>query len=275
MTIENNPLKQYFRRPAIYLKLPSGGNYPPGVVEMTENGELPVYPMTAIDDITSKTPDSLYNGAAMVDIIKSCIPSIKDPWRISSIDFDAILIAVRSAASGNEMEVESVCPACGEDSKYGINLVGLLSGLKAGDYDKELEVNDLLVKFKPLTYKEMSAASINQFELQKMFSQISNIENEEERSIKSRDALKTITGVTMKLLSHTIEYIKTPTVFVDNNEYILDFLQNCDKIAFDKIKTQNAFLKQQTEIKPLKMKCTHCQHEYDQPFTLNAADFFD
>ena len=52
MAIENNPLKQYFRRPAIYLKLPSGSKgYAPGVVNITESGELPVYPMTAIDEI--------------------------------------------------------------------------------------------------------------------------------------------------------------------------------------------------------------------------------
>jgi len=31
--MHTNPLKQYFRRPAIYLKLPSGGNfYPDGAI---------------------------------------------------------------------------------------------------------------------------------------------------------------------------------------------------------------------------------------------------
>lgn len=45
----NNPLKQYFRRPAVYIKLPSNGkNYTEGSLDMPENGELPVYPMTAI-----------------------------------------------------------------------------------------------------------------------------------------------------------------------------------------------------------------------------------
>ena len=96
MNIQNNPLKQYFRRPAIYLKLPSGGKmYQPGVVNIPESGELAVYPMTAIDEISAKTPDALYNGTAMADIIKSCIPDIKDPWSINSVDLDAVLIAIR------------------------------------------------------------------------------------------------------------------------------------------------------------------------------------
>ena len=68
-----NPLSKQFRRPSLYFKLPSGGKfYQPGAIDLPDNKELPVYPMTAIDEITSKTPDALYNGTAVVDIIKSC-----------------------------------------------------------------------------------------------------------------------------------------------------------------------------------------------------------
>jgi len=274
MSIDNNPLKQYFRRPSIYIKLPSGGKYAPGVIDMPENGELPVYPMTAIDDITSKTPDALYNGSAIVEVIKSCVPNIIDPWQINNVDFDAILIAIRSAATGNDMEVETTCPACEEESKYNISLVGLLSTLKAGDYATELNIKDIAIKFKPLTYKEMSEASVGQFEMQRLFIMINNIENEEEKSARSKEALKTITDITMQVLSKTVEYIKVPTAFVDNNEYILDFLRNCDKMMFDQIKDHNSLLKKQTEVKPLHVKCISCSHEYEQPFTLNASDFF-
>ena len=145
MIATNNPLKQYFRRPVIYLKLPSGGTgYPPGVVNIPESGELPIYPMTAIDEITSKTPDALFSGTAVVELIKSCIPDIKDPWSINSTDLDAILVAIKSATQGNDFEIESTCPACGEAATYGINLIGILTGLKPGDYSKELEIGDLI-----------------------------------------------------------------------------------------------------------------------------------
>jgi hypothetical protein len=170
MTIQNNPLKQYFRRPSIYLKLPSGGKmYAPGVVNIPESGELAVYPMTAIDEITAKTPDALFNGTAMSDIIKSCIPDIKDPWSINSVDLDAILIAIRSAADGNDMTITSGCPSCKEIAEYAVNLVAILSQLKAADYDKELTINDLYIKFRPLTYKEMNEAGTSQMEAQRIF----------------------------------------------------------------------------------------------------------
>ena len=275
MTIQNNPLKQYFRRPSIYLKLPSGGKmYAPGIVNIPESGELAVYPMTAIDEITAKTPDALFNGSAMADIIKSCIPDIKDPWSINSIDLDAVLIAIRSAAGGNDMTITSECPSCKELAEYAINLVGILSQLKSADYESELTINELSIRFRPLTYKEMNEAGTGQMEAQRVFINLEKEENETVRMEKTQEALKFITEVTMRILSQTITHIKTPSAFVEEREYILDFLHNCDKDTYIAIRDYNTQLKAQTEIKPLQIKCIHCQHEYNQQFTLNTSDFF-
>jgi hypothetical protein len=258
------------------LKLPSGGkNYLPSVLSMPPTGELPVYPMTAIDDITVKTPDALLNGSAVVEVIKSCVPAILDPWNLSSIDLDAVLIAIKTATGGNDLEVNSTCPKCNEEGKYGVNLVGLLSALKAGDYDKELTINDLVFKFKPLTFKEMNQASIAQFDLQRMFMAINNIDDETEKASKTRDALKNITDVTMEIMSKTIEYIKTPSAFVAQNEFILDFIRNCDKNVYVQIRDYSGNLKQQSEVRPLKVVCVSCGYEYEQAFSLNTSDFFD
>jgi len=275
MTIQNNPLKQYFRRPAIYLKLPSGGKmYATGVINIPESGELAVYPMTAIDEISSKTPDALYNGTAMADIIKSCIPDIKDPWSINSIDLDAILIAIKAAAGGDDMSISSECPSCKEVAEYGVNLVGILSQLKSADYEKELIINELAIKFRPLSYKEMNEAGTSQMEAQRIFMMLSKEENETVRAEKTQEALRFITDVTMKILSNTITHIRTPNAFVEEKEYLLDFLRNCDSETYIAVRDYNASLKAQTEIKPLKIRCIHCQNEYDQQFTLNTSDFF-
>lgn len=273
--MDNNPLKQYFRRPAVYLKLPSGGlSYPQAVLEMTENGELPVYPMTAIDEITSKTPDALFNGNAVTEIIRSCVPNIKDPWSISSVDLDSILIAIKAASGNQNLEIESTCPKCSSASPYGINLIGILSTLKSGDYNKELEINDLAVKFRPLVYREMNEAALGQFELQKLFSAMDNTTDDAVKANLSEKALRSITELTMNLLSQAIEYIKTPTALVNQTEYILDFLKNCDKNIYTTIRDYNASLKADTELKPLDITCADCSHNYKQPYTLNLSDFF-
>lgn len=275
MSVQNNPLKQYFRRPAVYIKLPSGGKYyAPNVIDMPPNQELPIYPMTAIDEITTKTPDALFNGSAMVELIKSCVPNIKEPWAINSMDLDAVLIGIRAAANGNDLEVDSVCPSCNEEGKYGLNLTGMLNGITPGDYDTEFKINDLAIKFRPLNYKEMNEASLGQFEIQRVFASIDDETNEDVRKEKSQAALKRITNLTITLLTGAIEYIQTPSVRVTEKEFILDFLNNCDKNIYMAIRDYNAELRSSTEIKPLKIKCVNCSHQYDQPFTLNSSDFF-
>lgn len=273
--MNNNPLKQYFRRPAVYIKLPSEGKYyTSDVIDMPETGEFPVYPMTAIDEITARTPDALFNGVAVADLIKSCIPNIKDPWMINSVDMDAILIGIRAASTGATMDIDSKCPECETESTYGINLVGVLSSLKPGDYSKVLELGDLSIKFRPLLYKEMNQASLAQFEVQKTFSNAYSIEDEDQRNNEVKKSLEKITLLTMEILSQTIEFIQTPTAVVDDKNFILDFLKNCDKEMYTQVRDYSTTLKEDTELKPAKIVCSNCGHEYDQPYAINPTDFF-
>jgi len=273
--MENNPLSQYFRRPAVYIKLPSEGkDYNEGVIDIPPNGEIPIYPMTAIDEITARTPDALFNGTAVVELIKSCVPNVLDPWSISSNDLDAILIGIRAAGGNDSLEIESECPECKEKGTYGINLVAVLNTLESGDYSQVFETGELKIKFKPLRYKEMNDAALVQFEVQKTFDNIDKIENKEEREAKSQEVLKKITTVTMELISKSIEHIETPGGLVDQEEYIVDFLKNCDKDVYAGIRDFNAKLKLGTQLKPLDVKCIHCNHEYKQQYTINPSDFF-
>jgi hypothetical protein len=273
---DNNPLKQYFRRPALYLKLPSGGHgYPTGAIDLPDNGELPVYPMTAIDEITSRTPDALYNGTAVVEIIRSCIPSIKDPWAVTSIDLDPLLVAIKIATNGNKMEVDTNCPKCNEDSKYDLDLSRILAGFKSADYATPLRIGDLLIKFRPLSYTELNAVNESQFQAQRMIIELTAIMDEKERNHKSSQALIAMNEIAIDVMSKVIESITTPTAVVNDRNFVLDFLRNCDARTFDTIKDKNVELRQASETKPLHFSCPHCSNEYDQPFTVNMTNFFD
>ena len=274
--LDNNPLKQYFRRPALYLKLPSGGQgYPEGAIDLPDNGELPIYPMTAIDEITCRTPDALYNGTAVTEVIRSCVPNIKDPWSITSIDLDPLLIAVKIATNGNKMEVDTTCPKCEEESKYDLDLSRILAGFKASDYTKHLDIGELAIKFRPLSYNELNEVNEAQFQAQRMIINLASIEDEEERNHRSSEALIAMNEIAINVMSKVIEYIKAGDAIVSEREYILDFLRNCDARTFDAIKNKNIELREASETKPLHFTCPHCTNEYDQPFTVNMTNFFD
>ena len=273
--MNTNPLKQYFRRPEIYIKLPSGGNfYPEGTIDLPENKELPVYPMTAIDEITSKTPDALFNGTAVVDIIKSCLPNIKDPWSVPSIDLDHILIAIRVASNGNLLDIESICPSCNEEASYDINLIGLLSNITVGNYNDLVVLNELSFKFKPFTYQKLNNINMIQFEIEQSINKLESITDPVEKQTQSGIAMQKLNKLSIELISESIEHIGTPTAFVEEKEYILDFLQNCDRKMFEQLRTTAVKLRESSQIKPLDVKCIHCSHEYTQKLTLNVSDFF-
>lgn len=272
----DNPLKQYFRRPALFLKLPSNGNfYQAGSIDMPANGELPVYPMTAIDEITSRTPDALYNGSALVDIIKSCVPNIKNPWDIPTMDLDPILISIRAATNTNEMDLDSTCPACSEQSKYKVNLIGLLTNLKAGDYTKELELNELRFKFKPLSYKKINDINIAQFQFSQEVRRIDQIENEEQRIKETNATMMKMNALSISLVVESIDSVTTPNAIVTEKSHIADFLKGCDRNTFNTLREKSVSLRTESELKPLKVKCVSCSHEYEQALTLNVTDFFD
>jgi hypothetical protein len=271
----SNPLKQYFRRPALHFTLPSRGKfYPDGALEMTDTGELPVYPMTAIDEITSKTPDALFNGSATTDIIKSCVPAIKDPWEVPSIDLDAILIVIRAATHGSNFEIESSCDNCKETSDYVVDLMHVLGSIQTDGFYDNLEMGDLKIQFKPLTYRQINKGNLAQFDMQREISNLDTIEDFTERSKKSSETMKKLTNLNIEFLAGSIKTIITPNESVTDNNFILEFLRNCDRTTHDLIRAKIVELREKSSAKPQKMKCVHCSHEYEQPIALNLSDFF-
>lgn len=271
-----NPLTQYFRQPSIYIKLPSQGqNYPAGTLDMPANGELAVYPMTAIDEITYRTPDALFNGQATVNVIQSCVPSIKDGWTIPSIDLDTILIAIRIASYGHEMEFGTTCPACNNTSENTVDLRTVMDILSAPDYNTSIKYRDLEIFFRPLTYKNLNDNNQLQFEQQKLLQVIPDATvSDTDKMTALTAAFKKLTEITVHSLALSIIAIKTPGALVNEFEYINDFLKNCDRDLFNQIRDHVIKLREQSEMQPLKMTCPECKHEYEQVITLDMSSFF-
>ena len=152
----SNPLQKYFRQPKNYMRLPSRGQYyPPGTLDMPVTGELPVYAMTAKDELTFKTPDALMNGQATVDVIQSCVPNIKNAWFMPSLDLDAVLIAIRIATYGESMDVNITVPNTDIKRDYSMDLRQALDDLLLGQFSDNFTVGNMKVKVRPINYKEL------------------------------------------------------------------------------------------------------------------------
>lgn len=275
--MSSNPLSKFFRQPAIYTRLPSNGKgWTPGTIKMPENGELPVLPMTAIDEITYRTPDALFNGEAVTSVLQSCIPCIVDAWATPSTDLDVLLVAVRIASYGHEMDIASQCPSCGEEHDFGLDLRTVIDNLKASDFDKTLSQGDLTFYFRPLNYREMTANSLQQFEQQKILQQINgdDTKNETEKVTYLNAMMRKLVEVTVKAMAQSITEIRTPDAIVTEQDLIEEFLNNCDRTLFNTVRDYVIKLREDSELKPLNITCPSCQHEYKQAFTLDMANFF-
>jgi hypothetical protein len=283
-SLPKNPLTDFMRQPKIYIKLPSDGRFwPEGSIDIPENRQLPVYSMTAKDEITLKTPDALLNGQAVVDIIQSCFPNIKNAWATPGIDVDSILVALRIATYGEMMEITHTVPNTKEQVSHEIDLRMILDQLSEFKIESNrIELTDDITCYvKPVTYADLSKASIKTFEAQRMTFLVGDSELTEDEKIKIiNQNITSIAEANIDLLVSSIDYIETPTDRVDDSSVLRDFLENSDREFYEKIQTYLTDLKESTTIKPLEFESSpeHIElgapAKYKMPLSMDQSSFF-
>jgi hypothetical protein len=216
------------------------------------------------------------NGQAVVDVIKSCAPTVGDPWNLSTVSLDAVLVAMKIAEQGSELEVSSTCPSCNEITGYDINLADSLRQISGRCYtEEELTIGELTFKFKPLKYRHSVEASQKNFEMNARLLQINNIEDHDEKKAKLQEEVTQFTKVTLEYTAKSIASINMGgDVEVTEEAYITEFLANIDKHTSEQIRDFTVNLRNNSKFKPLNIKCPHCEHEYKQTYQLDFSDFF-
>ena len=283
MTENTNPLNKYFRQPSIYVTLPSGSSYPPTVLQQTQSGEIGIQPMTAKDEIRFKTPDALMNGQGVVDVIESCVPQIKDAWQIKSYDLDTLLIAIRIATYGETMDFSFTVPGANEQVTHSQNLPAILDQIKSTTIQSDVTLEDgLKISVRPLTYKDMTNASQQTFQQQKMYSAVQDSElPDEDKSKRFNESFKALTDLNTSILLKNISAITMQDgTQVTDPVQIKEFMDNANAKLIKEIENKMIALRSQGAVKPLKLKATEEQIKkgapatYEVPITFDTANFF-
>jgi hypothetical protein len=278
-TDQGNPLAAYMRQPQIYIKLPSGGKYwKEGSLDYPVNGELSILSMSTKDELILKSPDALINGQGVVDVIHHCVPNIKDAWEMPIIDVDTILIAIRIASYGENMEYSSACPGCSALNEYEIDLKQFLDmPVDVSNYDETVIYQDLSLKIKPQNYRSLNASSLDIFEQQRLIAVVDN-ENldADEKQTKFNEIFKKMTELTIRNITGSIEYIEAPGGNrVTSRAYIDNFVENSDRSVFDNLRKRQEKINDSFPDKSVDTTCPECQHTYTVPFTFDQANFFE
>lgn len=283
--VENtNPLSKYYRQPAVYITLPTKGRfYTADVFTPTETGEIPILPMTAKDELIFKTPDAMINGQATVDVIKSCVPNFKNPWMMTSYDTDTVLLAIRAATYGETMDVTYTVPGTTEQVTQAISVVQLLETLKNVTIEDSFKTKKgFEIKVAPLTYKILTRIQTAQYEQQRIYATVNNSNlSEIEKSNQFVKSFRALNEINFDLLIEAITEIVTPdNVVVNNQEQIREFCNNCEATLINEIQDGLGRIRQQAQIKPIKVLATEDQIKkgapasYEVPVTFDNSNFF-
>jgi len=228
-----------------------------------------------------KTPDALLNGAATVEVIKSCVPNIKNPWHMPSIDLDAVLIAIRIATYGDKMEITTKVPNIGEDRTFDIDLRQLLNKLVTKDYNDTFSINEMSIITRPMTYKEFTDASLKTFEEQRIFALVNDEKiPDQEKLAKFNDSFQTLTNLTITSLSSSIVSITIGDTVVTNNSHIQEFIQNADKEFYQDVLKHIETQRDAFALEPLKVKSNEedvakgAPKNYEVAITFDQSNFF-
>ena len=254
----HNPLVSFMRQPKIYIRLPSSGEYwPNNSLTVSENGEYPVYSMTAKDELMLKIPDAVMSGQAVVEVIQHCMPNIKNAWMVPSIDLDVILIAIRLATYGEQMTTPITI---GEDTiDYVVDLRIVMDNLQQQiKWDPVVSINDDLTVFvRPMNYKQMSEGAIKTFETQKILQLVNNDKMPEDDKLAAfKDSFNKLTDITIGVVQSSIYRIDSSQGSTENLEFIKDFVDNVDKELFNAVQKHVENLKEKNSIQPLVVEVT-------------------
>ena len=270
-----NPLQEFYRQPKVYVPLPSKGIYNKLGSISGDPTNLAIYSMTGMDEILMKTPDSLLSGESTVKLFESCCPGIKDGWEVTSLDTDLLLTAIRIATFGNVLEIIQTCAKCGEQHDYDIDLNNVITHFTSCKYNNTVTAGGLIIKLQPLTYKQSTEFSLRNFALQQRLAS-ANSESDEHKKLITELFLE-LGKMQNDIYAVSIESIDTGTVVVSEQNFIHEWIENCDREILDIIREQFNKNKDAWRIPDVTVACgnPNCDHKTTLTVDLDQSTFFD
>ena len=277
-----NPLSKLYRNKSVYVKLPSRGKYYPSGIELSVDQELGVFPMTAKDELVLKTPDSLFNGDAIIQLFNSCAPDIKNPKEIPACDVDHIILAIR-AASEQYQDVSCSCPKCKKDNEFKIDILQILSISETNKTSNKIKVSDeVTVYVRPFTLETQLKSNIQQFEtyrLQVMLNQDKDKYKQNEIEKMFSDAFKKIMDLTTEILSDSILKVEMinddgEIIIVENQEHLKEWTHNMTKEVYHLLVNRVKELSEPSVNNEINVDCQHCNHNFKTTMDMNPVSFF-
>jgi len=281
MSNSNNPLQGYLRNPKLYIIVPSGGKFSNLETISGISGEIPIYPLTSMDETMLRNPDALLNGESMANVIKSCT-GLTNAHELTSNDVDVILLAIRFATYGDELELTLTCPACSATVETTISIEPILETVTPLEdhYDVTLD-NGLICDLKPYTFKDSQKAALAAFRETTELNNLINSESDElARLATFNKSFVAMAELNIEILSNAITKVTIPQdngepVEVTEHEYITEWVRGISKTHADVIIDKLNEINELGIDRDVDITCTECGHGFKTRVEFNPSNFFD
>ena len=277
MNTEANPLFKYFRKPTIYVQIPTGGRFNPEI-DKTILDEIPIMPMTAIDEISMSNPDELLNGEALVNLITSCVPTIPEPRNLCNVDADFLYLAIKHATYGKNIEHTHTCSNCEEQADYNIDINSILDKFPEIHDVEPVEYKDLKIYVHPPKMESMTRMALIEVEQTRILDAISDTGDESitEIELAKQFALsfRKVSKQNVNLLIEAIDRIETLDEVVTDKDTILEFMNNCETKVITRINDQITKVNNRPkDLTTFEFTCDACDNKEKVKFELNPVNF--
>lgn len=278
----NNPLKQYFRQANVYVKLPSKGYwYTDDSVSVNTEGEVAIYPLSALDDILLNTPDAMLNGQALEKVVKNCVPDIHNIKKLLLPDLEAIFVGIKAATSNGVAEYSKECPNCKFENTYDVNCHGLLDQIKFIDQnDCVLNFNgELEVYIKPYDFLMRQMFIRKEFDEEKLLRTIDEKNKDLDELSKARilgESVDRLSSMTFEMVANSIQKIVMlkDNVEVTNREHINEWLVSISKTQADTVIESVNKLNSSGVPKEIPVTCSNCATQWNDSLSFDPSSFF-
>lgn len=276
--MSDNPLLNHFRRVEVYIPLPSKGKYYPATVkDLNIDNEIGIYPMTMKDELAIKNADSLYNGEALFKLIESCAPSIDDAKNMPICDVDPILLGIKYASIGKEMDVSVKCPSCQTESEMVINIQNVLGRIKPLTKTDVVDIDGMgKIHIKPYSLNHRVRSSIQQSKNYQLINVIStdDITDEDRQKYYNEIVAEQSLLLTDLLTDCIVKVVISEDVTVTDKNQIREWVENIDKKTYELINEAIADLSNHVLDNTLDVECPECSHKFITSMEINPFTFF-
>jgi phage FluMu protein Com len=273
-----NPLIQAYRKPAMYVALPSGGKYYKSKPKLSVDGELAIYSMTARDELVSKTPDALFNGEATFSLIRSCAPDIGDPHEMPVNDLMVVLVAIRKASYGPAIDVDLKCPSCNELNQLSVSIDALLATVTENKSNDTTVVGEgFTIVCTPYNLRDRTKLQLQRIKQQKLIESLTDANlNDEERQSLFGSTFVEIADLTVSLIANSIVSVQPPGGETQTDyAMVLEWLQTITKKDYENIRETVEALSANNIDTTFDATCQFCENTWKTSIDIDLANFFE